>query len=320
MAMSKEPGEARDRERYGVGEWFGKIVANLKTPQLNELAAKAVMGIKAAEMPCPFRQAVDPRALCNKKGGVCSLQVYREVPGGAVAASGEFVTMCPSRFWHDANVFRWVGQTMIGTSKPIMIKEVDFLDTLPAAPDVGDLQATGDAVGRIDAVLIHPNDPREWCTLELQAVYFSGSGMPTHLAQFADPGLVGLPFPDKTRRPDFRSSGPKRLMPQLQTKVPTLRRWGRKMAVVVDQAFFRSLGTFNKVPHLSNCDIVWFVVTYDPASGTIGLVETTLSTLESSVDALTAGVPRSRDAFEGRLSEILSSKDPADLRKVIRIA
>jgi hypothetical protein len=38
----------------------------------------------------------------------------------------------------------------------------------------------------------------------------------------------GVPFPAVQRRPDFRSSGPKRLMPQLQIKVPTISRWGRR--------------------------------------------------------------------------------------------
>ena len=36
------------------------------------------------------------------------------------------------------------------------------------------------------------------------------------------------PYPDHTRRPDWRSSSAKRLMPQLQVKVPTVRRWNSK--------------------------------------------------------------------------------------------
>lgn len=311
--MAKKLATPPDRLRYGVGEWFGNIASNLGTVRLNELAAKASLSVKAANMPCPFKQSVDPAALCNKKGGVCSLQIYRQA-GGSVTAEGDFVTTCPSRFWQDANVFRWIGQAMIGTSTPIMIKEVDFLETISDTEE-----EEGDAVGRIDAVLMNPDKPEQWCTLEFQAVYFSGKGMPTHLAQFADSKLIGLPFPDKSRRPDYRSSGPKRLMPQLQIKVPTLRRWGRKMAVVVDQSFFRSLGSFVKVPHLSNADIVWFVINYDPATGSMTLIETVFTTLESSVEALTAGVPRSRETFEGKLQEILKSKDPKAQKKVIII-
>ena len=65
----------------------------------------------------------------------------------------------------------------------------------------------------------------------------------------------GLPFPEGIRRPDFRSSGPKRLMPQLQIKVPTISRWGKKMAVVVDLPFWESLGAITEVDHVSNCDL-----------------------------------------------------------------
>jgi hypothetical protein len=50
---------------------------------------------------------------------------------------------------------------------------------------------------------VHPDKPNEWCALELQAVYFSGAGMGSHLAQYH--GASGLVFPDKQRRPDFRS-------------------------------------------------------------------------------------------------------------------
>src|SRR3990172_7461137 len=76
---------------------------------------------------------------------------------------------------------------------------------------------------------------------------------------------AGLPFPVGKRRPDYRSSGPKRLMPQLQIKVPTLRRWGKKMAVVVDGDFFGSMGRMNFADDMSNCDVAWFVVNYSEA-------------------------------------------------------
>jgi hypothetical protein len=58
-------------------------------------------------------------------------------------------------------------------------------------------------------------------------------------------------------------------MPQLLTKVPTLRRWGKKMAVVVDAPFFHSMGTMERVKDVSNSDIVWFLVDFveDPGGG-----------------------------------------------------
>ena len=82
----------------------------------------------------------------------------------------------------------------------------------------------------------------------------------------------GIPFPTQVRRPDYRSSGPKRLMPQLQIKVPSLRRWGKKMAVLVDQSFYEALGRMDDVGHVSNCDIAWFIVRYDEIAGGFRLV------------------------------------------------
>ena len=107
------------------------------------------------------------------------------------------------------------------------------------------------------------------------------------------------------RRPDYRSSGVKRLMPQLLTKVPTLRRWGKKMAVVVDAPFFYSMGKMERVPHLSNADIVWFLVDFKQAAPgepfRLEVVEEFYTTLESATLGLTGGVPVSQGAFEDRI-------------------
>jgi hypothetical protein len=65
-----------------------------------------------------------------------------------------------------------------------------------------------------------------WCALEFQAVYFSGKSMENDFKAMGDWIGPGVPFPTVQRRPDFRSSGPKRLMPQLQIKVPTVTRSG----------------------------------------------------------------------------------------------
>ena len=86
-------------------------------------------------MPCPFRQASNPGAICNKKGGVCSLQLHSQDADGKVAAVGRFVTLCPSRFWQDNNIFRWVGETVLGISNPTLVKEVGFLESVLTSDD-----------------------------------------------------------------------------------------------------------------------------------------------------------------------------------------
>jgi hypothetical protein len=94
-------------------------------------------------------------------------------------------------------------------------------------------------------------------------------------------------------------------MPQLQIKVPTLRRWGKKMAVVVDAHLFAWIGDMEEVRDISNSDIVWFVVGFDEqevrARMRRGAVHYT--TLERAVDGLTGGIPVALPVFEGRIRE-----------------
>ncbi len=124
---------------------------------------------------------------------------------------------------------------------------------------------------------------------------------------------LGLPFPTKSRRPDYRSSGPKRLMPQLQIKVPWLRRWGKKMAVVVDESFFAALGPMDRVEHVSNCDIAWFIVKYreNGVQSKLTRGDVVLTTLERAVEGLTAGIPVSLEEFEQRIMAKLTRRPRA---------
>ncbi len=217
---------------------------------------------------------------------------------------GEPVITCPSRFLEANLVAQWVGETLLGTSKPVVISELPFL--------MGDTQAeedTGDAVGKIDEVLVNAESGLlRWCALEFQAVYFSGMSMENDFKMMREWAGPGVPFPAVHRRPDFRSSGPKRLMPQLQIKVPTISRWGKKMAVVIDRAFWESLGDIREVKELSNCEIAWFVVSFSPSrDGRFALQrhETHFTTLMNAVEGLTGGMPMSLERFERQIRDRL---------------
>ena len=146
-------------------------------------------------------------------------------------------------------------------------------------------------------------DRLEWYGLEIQAVYFSGPGMAAEFEQLlADDSPIPR-YPTGVRRPDWRSSSAKRLMPQLQVKVPTLRRWGSKMAVAVDQPFFQAIGgpspSYSR--DLGDGDIIWLV----PAlalqeNGEYGLEKGhwEVLTLESSSEKLLAARTIQRNEFE----------------------
>jgi hypothetical protein len=284
---------------------------NTRLLGLQTLLAKQHQGEKA----CPFRTD-SAYPTCTKAGGVCSLRLYTDEGDDmkpVVGPRGKIRALCPYRFHQDNAVFRHVGSRLLGDLAPVQVGEVGFLES------TGNLDsAPGEDVGRIDMILVANNTSSggemHWCAVEVQAVYFSGKEMAIEFRDIVErQGVLGMPV--EGRRPDYRSSGPKRLMPQLQIKVPTLRRWGKKMAIVVDQAFFLSMGEMKKVEHLSNCDVVWFLVDFvrDPheTSYHIEIVEEFGTTLESAIDGLTGGEAVSLEAFEGRIRRKMLPSDLA---------
>jgi len=222
-----------------------------------------------------------------------------------VVPDGRLITLCPERFKEGNRVVQWVGEHLLGHSSPRVAVEVNFLERESLEEDEGNKP-----VGKIDMVLVHPEIERfAWCALEMQAVYFSGDAMSEDFVKIAAHQGPGFPFPAR-RRPDFRSSGPKRLMPQLMIKVPTLRRWGKKMVVVVDRDFMQATESerMDRVPNISNCDIVWVVVRYDEVEGqeaTLEFDDVRYTTLERAVEGLTAGSPVALDQFETRIRQKL---------------
>ncbi len=301
---------ARVRRRYSIGEWYGVGLERLSPQERRERGATEAAAHTITGQPCPFQQ----NTTCSKKGGVCSLRLYEQAQD-LVTGVGPLITTCPNRFLEKQTVAQWVGETILQTAEPIVLGQVPFLDRLQAEPDleVADEEG-GDFIGRIDDVLLHPSrEPIDWCALEFQAVYFSGKAMQHEFVLLRQWEHQALPFPAVHRRPDWRSSGPKRLLPQLQTKVPTIRTWGKKMAVVIDEAFFGSLVGLERERHLSNAEIAWFVVGYD-ASGrgwTLAPREVVFTRLDASVKALTGGVPLSRERFERQLRVKLAGLNPS---------
>jgi hypothetical protein len=282
--------------RYGIGELYGHDFSRLPSDQIRKLS-KAVF----KSQPCPFRGG-----MCNKKGGVCSLRQYSKTGDVVTPLEDDSLTAtCPSRFYDSGTVLRWVGKTLIDADSPVVLTELPFLMT--ASTDAA--KSSPSAVGKIDMVLVHPDTKNlRWCALEMQAVYFSGPGMTQEFKVMKTWDKPTIPFPKSIRRPDFRSSGPKRLMPQLQIKVPTISRWGKKMAVIVDLPFWESLGNITEVENASNCDIAWFVVKYEQENGRFVLKPGTLhlTTLDRAVEGLTGGKPTSLTTFEKTLRAKLS--------------
>ena len=331
-------------ERFHIAEWYGRPFLSLSDTErlecatfrvggnamskadlarLAELASKVFLSerekvrlasLRAAlerqqanERPCPFRTD-SAHPTCTKPGGVCSLRLYAEPDGNLSPVDGErgkIRALCPYRFHQNDTVFKAIGRSILGDEAPIKVGEVGFLES------TGNLDsAQGEDVGRIDMILVRSDTPNgfplEWAAVEIQAVYFSGKEMKIEFDHIA--ALLGHPtMPREIRRPDYRSSGPKRLMPQLQIKVPTLRRWGKKMVIVVDVPFFQSMGEMRTANHPSNADIIWVLVDFveraDSPHLHLEVVGQHATTLENAIEGLTGGTPVTRDQFERRIRD-----------------
>jgi hypothetical protein len=260
---------------------------------------------QAEELPCPFRTD-SPHPTCTKPGGVCSIRIFKEERGVVAPIDGNrgrLRALCPWRFHQDGTAFDKIGERLLSDPTPTRAGEVGFLES------TGNLDSDpGEDVGRIDMILVKsnppPGAPMDWVAVEVQAVYFSGKRMSLEFEHLLKT-QGKLSMAREKRRPDYRSSGVKRLMPQLQIKVPTLSRWGKKMAVVVDAPFFESMGKMDRVSDVSNADIVWFLVDFveDRSSGNfrVAVVEEVFTTLESATLGLTGGIPLTKSEFETRI-------------------
>ena len=165
---------------------------------------------------------------------------------------------------------------------------------------------TNKPAGKIDLVVAKTsNGGVLWHGLEIQAVYFSGKGMQSEFNSILDDTHDTPPFPTAIRRPDWRSSSAKRLMPQLQIKAPTLRRWGSKVAVAVDRPFFEAVGGPGPNPShdLNDRDIIWLVpeLVNDGGQHRLSRWHWEVLTLEASTEKLLAAETIQRDVFEQSL-------------------
>jgi hypothetical protein len=326
--------------RYGIAEWFGRDITTL-TPEerqaFGQLAAKQDQdGDLSAAPPCPFLSTLIPTVRCNKASGVCSIRKFAQHPTGSIIplAGDKIVTVCPTRFLQPGSagksLFSWISEKMLDISGPTIVKETPFLrkvsDTQRPAEVAADMEAEaeeeGKKAGRIDWILVNPAtltaNELEWCAVETQALYFSGDKMrPEFDAYAAAPSPVL--FPVGRRRPDYRSSGPKRLAPQLDVKVPVLRNWGKKVVVVIDRFFYDNMNALedayprarNDQERRDNADVVWFVVDYDAQLRLTPSV-VLFTTLDSSRRALNATEPLSKADFTRNLKQVIGDSTRAN--------
>ena len=199
--------------------------------------------IDRIEKRCPFRGGPCTKSSITDPIGICS------VSDGLQAAS-----LCPVRFLEGGRIFRDAARIAFGEAASFAIfPEIRILQ-VPDPKKSGGMKK----IGKVDFVLgkIDGDVVTDFCAVEVQAAYFSGTETRSALKHFMENRDFGTL--DIFRRPDFRSSAQKRLIPQLQLKVPVFRRWGKKFFVVVDSQFFRSLPEFRSTTP-ANSELTWLV-------------------------------------------------------------
>ena len=316
--------------RYGIAEWFGYDITTMTPEQrqhYGQLAVSLDINSDLSNAPiCPFLSTLVPDTRCNKASGVCSIRRYAAGKDGTgITIPGDkVVTVCPSRFLQKLDngktLFGWISEKLLNSHNPTVVKETPFLRTVSDSleSDEGETKKAG----RIDWIIVNPNTmdsgELEWCAIETQALYFSGNKMRLEFDAYAKAPTPVL-FPVGKRRPDYRSSGPKRLSPQLDVKVPVLRNWGKKVVVVIDSYFYNNMYALkdsfprakNAQEKRDNSDVIWFVVDYDDDMN-MTASEIIYTTLELSRTALNATEPLSKFDFTLELKQVIDDKNRAN--------
>lgn len=298
---------------WTINEWFGRKIDDMTSAERLEAAKHSLNLLPDNNVKlCPFQQDLRAGAVCSKAGGVCSIR-------DAVFPDKQPATVCPNRFLssqHGENIFTFMANEFFKVEGEFaVVSEVPFLYQVDSEGNPKTKKA-----GRIDWILIPDTDVEyqnlDWLAIETQAVYFSGASMDNDFKHYLD-SPEHLLVPTVMRRPDWRSSGAKRLAPQLDVKAPALRRWGKKVAVVIDSAFFSQLAALPDVgTDFQNSEIIWVVVKYEDDQS-LSIEKVLYAELAESVAALQATKPVTMSEFQESLHKALS--DPKG-RKVHRLS
>lgn len=168
--------------------------------------------------------------------------------------------------------------------------------------------------GNVDHVIaLHDNgELLDFAGIEVQATYFSGDAYRPefyeYMAQIDDSSNPQY-VPNGTRRPDFRSCGDKRLIPQIRQKGDIFNSWGRDFIVILDTALWNYLPSMPE-PKDGEPNFYFFVYRLDDSGDHYNLE---LETIQETTFAQV--VRRFEMDDEGRPSE---TRYKEELRKKIQ--
>lgn len=316
-------------DRWGPSEWFGHDIETMTQEDRLRVAQDALLPSGESGRACPHLSAVTRLPyLCTKAGGVCTVQKYSSSSTGQISLQGHRVAICPLRLI-SSSVLNEIARNVLGSNiNVVLVKEVPYSFSLTKTLKSGEPAAAG----RIDWLLVDESDPSRFCAVETQSVYMSGTTQDITFGAFVAAGGL-MAMPPEHRQPDYRSSVPKRLGPQLENKARHLSSTNRKTVVIVDEYVRSNMSPLQEIPvpgayagsperavqHKLNCSEVIFVIVKLNAYGGLEIAEILYCTISSALASLSAVSAMSHSDFEAIVAGLV---DPASRRadKVFRLS
>jgi len=246
---------------------------------------------------CPYNNKVPSctKDKANDPLGVCS-----------VFDKEDIAITCPVRFrqdWliaEDAANFLFPPNSMWTSLTEIRLNDVN-----------------GQSAGNIDIVLVsYDNHGKitDFGSLEIQGVYISGNVRRPFEQYIANPSKnAAFDWSNEPNypRPDYLSSSRKRLAPQLIYKGGIIKHWNKKMAVALDNSFFKTLPELPATEE-KDADIAWFI--YDLVHNLnnnvfeLQKIKTIYTNFQKALDKITRPLPGDVSNFINVLQDKLDEK------------
>ena len=254
---------------------------------------------------CPYNNKVPSctKDKANNPLGVCSI------------FNGEDIAItCPIRFRQDWLITEHAAAFFFpATAQWTSLTEVRLND------------AEGKSAGNIDIVLVAYDEHGhviDFGALEVQAVYISGNiRKPFEFYMESPRQRDNMDWRKQPYYPraDYLSSSRKRLAPQLLYKGSILNAWGKKMAVAVDEGFFRTLPAMPQVS-ANEANLAWLVYKLVPDKQqqvfNLHLSRTVYTRFKPALDRITTPepghMPTFLDLLQRKLDEKLEDLTPPD--------
>src|SRR5690554_1121351 len=199
------------------------------------------------EKLCPFNNKV-PQCTKDKANdplGVCSV----------FAGDGDTAITCPVRFRE--------GWDFVYRAQEFFFPDAQNWTTL-GERNLRD--GDGNSAGNIDFVSVAYNDDGEiydFGVIEVQAVYISGNvRKPFEYYLKAPQQRHDMIWTETHVGVDLKSSGPKRLGPQIIQKGKIMEAWGKKMAIVLEEKILTCLPAIEMVSR-REAEIAWIIYGLD---------------------------------------------------------